>query len=145
MALDKGDKDNKLHLDKMVAIRQQLRNFVAHGAFGKEGEAFHFHSRAGAVPVIFDSTRAKNRFSVTETLGFNNAEALAAIEEFIGHLWSREREPARIYIQESGGLPTILTMATDGKYATAMQSISDMEEFISYMLDLSDAHTNMDR
>jgi hypothetical protein len=143
-ALDITKKDDKIHLDKMVTIRQQLRNFVAHGAFGKEGEAFHFHSRAGAVPVVFDSTQSRNRFSLTETLGFNNAEALASIEEFIKHLWSGEREPARIHIQESNGLPTILTMATDGRYAAAMQSNDEMEDFVSYMLARSDAHSNMD-
>jgi len=143
-AFDINNKDDKLHLDKMIAIRQQLRNFVAHGAFGKEGEAFHFHSRAGAVPVVFDSTQLKNRFSLTETLGFNNAEALASIEEFIKHLWSGKREPARYHIQESSGLPSVLTMATDGQYATAMQSVGNMEEFVSHMLDRNDAHSNMD-
>jgi hypothetical protein len=35
-------------------------------------------------------------------------------------------------------------MATDGKYAAAMQSIGDMEEFVSYMLARNDAHSNMD-
>src|SRR5262249_47435214 len=51
-ALNIDDKITKSHFDKLVVIRRQLRNFVAHGAFGKEGEAFNFHSKAGAVPVI---------------------------------------------------------------------------------------------
>ncbi|UVV75720.1 hypothetical protein NXW84_15210 [Bacteroides fragilis] len=34
---------NKFY-DELLIVRQQLRNFVAHGAFGKDGNAFAFHS-----------------------------------------------------------------------------------------------------
>ncbi len=141
---DINNKHDKLYLDSMIAIRQQLRNFVAHGAFGKEGQAFHFHSRAGAVPVIFDSTQSKNKFSLTETLGFDNAEALTSIETFIDYMWSGQREPAHIHIQESGGLTTVISMASDGKYAFAMQSVNNMREFVNHMIEGNDAHSNMD-
>lgn len=142
VALDITDRDSKLHLDRMVAIRQQLRNFVAHGAFGKEGEAFHFHSKAGAVPVVFEP-RSRSKFSLNEKLGFDDREALALINAFITHLWSGKREPARIYIQESE-LPLILTMASDGRYAEAMRSVQAMDELVNHLLELHDAHSNMD-
>ena len=48
-ALDLNDGVAKKYLDELIVLRRQLRNFVAHGAFGKEGEAFSFHSGAGAV------------------------------------------------------------------------------------------------
>lgn len=142
-ALDVQDRESKLHLDSLVAIRQQLRNFIAHGAFGKEGEAFHFHSKAGAVPVIFEATKAKTRFSLNENLAFDDKQALESIEAFIRHLWSGKREPARIYIQGSG-LPLVLTMVSDGRYSKAMKSAQAMEELVNYMLEHQDACSNMD-
>jgi hypothetical protein len=53
-AFDITDRATKRHFDTLLTIRRQLRNFVAHGAFGKRGEAFSFHSKTGAVPVALD-------------------------------------------------------------------------------------------
>jgi hypothetical protein len=50
-AIDLRDQTAKGHYDTLLEIRRQIRNFVAHGAFGKDGQAFDFHSSAGAVPV----------------------------------------------------------------------------------------------
>ena len=50
-ALGLSDPKLKRYYDELLDIRYQLRNFIAHGAFGKSGEAFMFHSNAGAVPV----------------------------------------------------------------------------------------------
>jgi hypothetical protein len=130
-ALDIADIDTKKHFDQLVTIRRQLRNFIAHGAFGKENEAFSFHSEAGAVPVAVDHRRAKPQFSLTPELAFDNEEALKAIKSFIEHLWSNPREPARIYIQESR-LPLILPKASDGTYAKAMTSVDNMNECGSF-------------
>ncbi|WP_228378448.1 hypothetical protein, partial [Chryseobacterium sp. CCH4-E10] len=44
---------------ELLMIRNQVRNFVAHGAFGKDGNAFHFHSGAGAVPVMMNFNKTK--------------------------------------------------------------------------------------
>jgi hypothetical protein len=84
----------------------RFHNFVAHRAFGKQGEAFHFHSTVGAVPVMFYPTKSSHKFSLTEELGFDDAEALASVEEFVADLWSGSREPARKYIQDTS-LPII--------------------------------------
>lgn len=62
---------------------------MAHGAFGKEGEAFSFHSRAGAVPVVLDRKPTRRQFSLTPELAFKGDQALTAIEEFIAYLWAR--------------------------------------------------------
>jgi hypothetical protein len=43
-ALDLNEKETKVLFDDLIIIKNQLRNFIAHGAFGKNGEAFHFHS-----------------------------------------------------------------------------------------------------
>jgi hypothetical protein len=106
-ALNISDPVLKGYFDELIIVRRQLRNFVAHGAFGKEGEAFSFHSAAGAGPVAFDHKPTKFRLSLTPELAFDNQQALLTIEKFISYLWSGQREPAKLYIQESD-LPLIL-------------------------------------
>lgn len=142
-ALDITDKAAKNHFDDLVVIRRQLRNFMAHGAFGKESEAFSFHSSVGAVPVVLDHRTTKPRFSLTPELAFGDKEALATIEKFIAYLWSGRREPAKIYIQESD-LPSILPMASDGAYAAAMATVDDMNAFVERLMKEADAAANMD-
>jgi hypothetical protein len=133
----------KGYFDELTIIRRQLRNFVAHGAFGKEGEAFSFHSSAGAVPVALDHKPAKFRLSLTPELAFDDQQALLTIEKFIAYMWSGQREPAKIYIQESD-LPLILPMASDGRYAAAMASVEDMKVLVDHLMKQSDAAANMD-
>lgn len=70
-------------------------------------------------------------------------KAIETIEEFIKHLWSGVRDPARLYIQETD-LPLILTMAGDGTYVKAMSSIRDMEDFVDYLSNKVDNSRNMD-
>ena len=142
-AFDLTDSIAKKYFDELVVLRRQLRNFVAHGAFGKQGEAFSFHSSAGAVPVILDYGPGNPQFSLTPELAFDDEEALSTIEKFITYLWSGKREPARIYIQESS-LPLILTRAADGSYAAAMASVEDMREFIDHLGAQFDRAGDMD-
>jgi hypothetical protein len=99
--LDISDGILKGYFDEPTIMRRQLRNFIVHEAFGKEGEAFSFHSNAGAVSVSLDHKPAKFRLSLTPELAFDDQQALLTIEKFIAYLWSDQREPAKIYIQES--------------------------------------------
>ena len=142
-ALNTSDNILKGYFDELIIIRRQLRNFVAHGAFGKEGEAFSFHSSAGAVPVALDHKPTEFRFSLTPELAFDDQQALLTIEKFIAYMWSGQREPAKIYIQESD-LPLILPMASDGRYAAAMASAEDMKVLVDRLMKQSDAAANMD-
>lgn len=141
--LDLDKLDTKNIYDDLVLIRRQLRNYMAHGAFGKQGEAFTFHSAVGSVPVLLPHKSDANRFSIVGELVFDERAAIQVIRRFITHLWSEDREPAYRYIQESG-LPTIFTMATDGKYQSAMQSLEDMEHLIDYLHYSFDVAANMD-
>ena len=68
--------------------------------FGKRGEAFHFHSGAGAVPVLLTERHGVYGAAIEGEVAFDEPSAIETIEEFIAHLWSGTREPARIYIQE---------------------------------------------
>ena len=142
-ALDLGDGHTKQLYEKLAAIKEQLRNFMAHGAFGKRGEAFHFHSGAGAVPVLLTEERGSYGVTIDGGIAFDESSALKVIDQFIAHLWSGKREPARIYIQESG-LPLLLTMASDGTYLSAMRSTDEMEEFVDGLSRQFDDAANMD-
>lgn len=140
-ALDVTDPKTKSHYDCLLDLRAQIRNFMAHGAFGKRGQAFRFHSGAGAVPVLLTHRQA-HRYSLTGQPDFDESRAMLEIEEFIVHLWSGSREPARLYIHSS--LPSILTFVGDGTYARAMTSVEEMEGLVEHLTMESDRAANMD-
>lgn len=133
----------KHHFDQLMALRRELRNFVAHGAFGKQREAFRFHSSAGAVPVLLPHRVGSRRFTLGEGLAFDPATALLVIEDFISFLWTGSRAQAEIYIQQSG-LPVILTLAADGTYSNAMESSKSMAELVKQLSHQFDQAANMD-
>ena len=145
-AFDITDRAAKKHFDALLTIRRQLRNFVAHGAFGKRGEAFSFHSKIGAVPVALDHKPSKPQwpqFSLTPEAAFDDAAAVAAVEAFVSFMWLGAREPAKIYIQETE-LPLILPCARDGTYKSAMASKEDMQRYVDDMTVQRDLAANMD-
>lgn len=141
--LDISDPKTKVYFDELLTIRRQIRNYMAHGAFGKNGEAFHFHSRAGAVPVRLTERPSGVGFSILGERPFDEAAALSTTDSFIEHLWSGSLAPAKLYIQESG-LDLVLPFATDGTYKGAMCSVDDMTEFLDYWSRQVDAAANMD-
>lgn len=140
-ALNISDSETKKHYDNLLDLRAQLRNFMAHGAFGKRGEAFRFHSGAGAVPLLLTGSQ-KHRYSLTGKPAFDERWAITEIEQFIDHLWSGSRLPARHYVFSS--LPSILTLGSDGTYARCMQSEDDMKEFVEHLTHQFDNAANMD-
>lgn len=140
-ALDVSDSETHSHYEKLLGLRTQIRNFMAHGAFGKQGEAFSFHSGAGAVPVLITG-RQRHRYSFTGELAFDESAALTDIEEFITHLWSGSRAPAQYYL--GSDLPSILTYVVDGTYAQAMQSGEEMQEFVDHLTGQFDRAGDMD-
>lgn len=131
------------YFNDLLLIRNQVRNFVAHGAFGKDGNAFYFHSGAGAVPVIMDFNRNKNRFSFIGKLRFNDEEVIKLIESFIADLFNSNLKPALIYTQVNN-LITILPHASNGFYESAMQDEETMEKFCHYLQNMFDDAANMD-
>lgn len=140
-ALDLSAPDSKKHYDVLLELRQQIRNFMAHGAFGKRGEAFEFHSGAGAVPLLLTGKKG-HKYSFTGVPEFVDANAIAGIDQFVEHLWSGPRAPAQEYVESE--LPTILSYVHDGTYAKAMVSCEDMSVFLEYLSYQFDSATNMD-
>lgn len=138
-----SDAEAKALYEDLLEVRRQIRNFMAHGAFGKQGEAFHFHSAAGAVPVNLTDAKNRSRFSMFSVPSFNESSAMELIEKFIAKVWDGRREPAKLYL-EGASLPVILTYANDGTYAAAMSSQDDMENFVEYLTHEIDNAANMD-
>lgn len=142
-ALDVTDAADKRFYDELTELRRQLRNFVAHGSFGKDGEALAFHSDAGAVPMLLPHKRTKTAYRFGSGLDFRLAPSIALIKSFTEHLWTGTRLPAKTYIQEYQH-PAILTYVADGTYAAAMRSDAAMEEFATFLARRMDDATNMD-
>ncbi|MES2674343.1 MAG: hypothetical protein V4660_08885 [Pseudomonadota bacterium] len=140
-ALDLDDPYFKVHYEKLLQLRIQLRNFMAHGAFGKRGEAFLFHSDAGAVPLLLGEN-GLNRYLFSGAPAFNEAEAIENIEVFLAALWSSELSPVKSHLFSA--VPSILTSVTDGKYVKAMCSSEAMSELVQGIERQIEAAANME-
>lgn len=140
-ALDILDKDTKAHYEKLLDLRAQVRNFVAHGAFGKEGQAFRFHSGAGSVPVLLNNDR-DHQVSFTGRIAFDEVAAITQIDSFLDHLWAGALAPARHYLFSN--LPSILSYTIDGTYSHVMQSEADMLSFVDSLTRRFEQAADMD-
>lgn len=137
------DAEAKALYEDLLEVRRQIRNFMAHGAFGKQGEAFHFHSAAGTVPVNLTDAKNRSRYSIFAVPSFDENRAMELIEKFIAKVWDGSRGPAKLYLEEAS-LPVIMTYANDGTYAAAMSSRDDMENFVEFLTHEMDNAANMD-
>ena len=142
-ALDINTPDSKRFHDELITIRRQIRNFVAHGSFGKQGEAFTFHSGAGAVPVTLSNHANEITFGFEGGTSIVEHKAIRLIEEFVDYLWTGPRVPARIYLQEYS-LPIILSRIVRGDYSKALRSEADMANFVDNLQYEFDRALNMD-
>lgn len=142
-ALRLDDAKAKSLFDGLLTIRRQIRNYMAHGAFGKDGQAFEFHSHAGAVPVNLTDPDGRDRFSMWSGPSFDEAGAIETAELFVEKLWAGDLAPAKVYIQDAA-LPTILTYARDGTYDGTMTSAEDMAHLVEVLTREMDAAVNMD-
>lgn len=57
LAIDINSSSLKLFYDRLLILRKQVRNFVAHGAFGKDGQALEFHSSVGCATIAASSRK----------------------------------------------------------------------------------------
>ena len=140
-ALPLSDLEIKKRYEVLLDLRAQIRNYMAHGAFGKRGQAFRFHSGAGSAPVLLTRSQ-KHRFALTGNPDFGERAAMKEIDDFVRHLYTTRTAIALEHVQS--GLPSILTYAADGTYGRAMQTLTDMKEFIYHLSEQVDRSANMD-
>lgn len=142
MALDITEPATKDFYDRLLTLRTQVRNFVAHGAFGKNGQALSFHSEVGAVPLLLPHRQNKDRFRFGNGVDFLPPESMQLIHDFIAHMWAGKLSPAKIYVDSA--LPLILSYVGNGTYARAMKSDEEMNEFTEHLSHSFDDAVNMD-
>ena len=142
-ALDLSEPGAKDLFDELTIIRRQLRNYVSHGAFGKDGEAFSFHSSAGAVPVRLPQKRRSQSLRFGSGMDLDPTQAFDTIARFESHLWSGWRAGAKLYIQDYE-LPTILSMVEDGTYERARSSEQTMVDLTEQLARQFNDAANMD-
>ncbi len=142
LVLDISNSADKAAYDDISALRTELRNYVAHGSFGKDGSTFEFHSAVGAVPLKILDSRSRSEFSFGTYEARDWEQDYSRIEKFVSQLWSNNRSPAKLYIET--GFPCILTYATNGFFERAMRSEAEMTDFIEHMERMIDDSANMD-
>ena len=142
-AFDITEPKMKSLYDDLINVRRRLRNYISHGAFGKDGEAFQFHSSVGAVPLRMPYDRRRESFRFGSGVNLDPTEALDMIERFESQLWSGWRAGAKLYLQDYE-LPTILSMAADGTYDQARSSEKRMTDFTKHLAGQFDLAADMD-
>ena len=137
-------KDNEFYI-KLLSIRRQVRNYMAHGTFSNDMRTFYFHSPTGAIPLNYKNLSKKNFTFNLENLFLSliNYKTTNILKKFVSFLWSSERKNAKLYIQDSG-LPLVLTKAQKGIYTKIMQSSKEMNEYIDREIWEQERAMNMD-
>lgn len=142
LILDLSKSEEKSSYDDILMLRVELRNYVAHGSFGKDGSTFQFHSRVGAVPLKILDGEDQSDFSFGDSPRRDWESDYSRIDNFLETLWSSNRSPAKQYLET--GFPCVLTYASDGTYQRAMRSDEEMSSFIDFIGYQRDTAANMD-
>ena len=144
-AFDLSDNEVKQYYDELEQIRVRTRNFVAHGAFGKDGDAFELHSTAGAIPVrlVRGNGRREFRFESEDLKpGRHDRENIELIKDFVSYVRSGALAPAWVYIDRGG--TANLVEARDGRYREVMVSVEAMQRYADSWEYLADMYMNFD-
>ncbi|MGJ8560126.1 MAG: hypothetical protein ACSHX3_07820 [Litorimonas sp.] len=134
--------DEKAAYDDILSLRNELRNYIAHGSFGKDGAAFSFHTATGAVPLRVLDKKSRSEFAFESAATRDWKSDYQRIETFLDRLWENGRAPAKQFLET--GYPSILTYAVDGTYKKAMASEDMMESFLNHLGRMMDNSANMD-
>ncbi len=141
-AFDLKDREVKKYYDDFMLMRENIRNFNTHGAFGKQGKAFKFHSSAGAVPLLMPYKKNKRKFTFFNKEIINEEKSLEIVEDFIKFLHLGKSDIIMCYIES--GLPTIISFSENGTYQEKIKSKKKIEGFVDYLSMQFNNSANMD-
>jgi hypothetical protein len=140
-AFDTSNPHWKQHLDALLHVREENRNYVAHGAFGKDGRAFEFHSGAGATPLRLKVRGTQPRVTLHALTVTDDGASMVVVDSFVAAV-RQHAKPQWLYLES--GLVTVLTFAKNGYYAMAMADARAMRQFIDHWSNEADNAANMD-
>lgn len=139
------DLDAKLHYDRLVNIKERIRNVLAHGGFEKQDGSFFFHvPKYGAVPVQMSRVKDTLKFNVfaapiPKDVFQRVCDEFDAVDDFL----SKARTSMAWRWAESG-LDVSFDNETAARYVKAASTWESFEEFIEHQSHLADRAVNMD-
>lgn len=140
--LDLSDPKTKKLYDRLLDIREEWRNPLAHGGFLSGGGSLYFHlPRVGALPARLRRTPAGVKF------GFNlHSESFSEIVKFFDCVDDFLREGPLYFPMKwaESGLDVAFDDASRATYKTAMDSEERFNDFLQWSQYQWEIHANMD-
>ena len=128
--LDLNNSSTKKFYDRLLDIREEWRNPLAHGGFLSGGGSLHFHLPGiGALPARLRRTPAGVRF------GFSlHSESFSEIMKFFDCVDDFLREGALYFPMKwaESGLDVAFDDASRARYRTAMESEEHFNDFLEW-------------
>lgn len=142
---DLNNKKDKDFYDKLTNLRDEIRNYMAHGTFSKDARSIMFHTKMGAIPLNFKNESKTNISFNLEYMILNliKEEQIMLLSHFVDFLWSDERELAKKYIQETS-LSLNLQKALKCEYQKLILDTNKYEEYIDKEIYKKNALLNFD-
>lgn len=140
--LDVNDHSVKPLYDKLVAIREEWRNPLAHGGFLSGRGSLHFHvPRVGALPAQL--RRTPTGLIVGFSLQIRSfTEIMDIFDSFDENLSEGQLRYAMKWI--AAGLDVAFDPHSTTMYSSAMNSDEEFDSFVQAMSSEADRHANMD-
>jgi len=139
-----NDVEANKHLDKLIQLKEQFRNPLAHGNFLKEGGSFKVHmEHLGIIPMNLTKVDKQLAYSFKGLNEIRFDELCETLDNFERFLVNHERTKfGMIYIQND--LPVPFDENTRKRNLIAMTCDESFEEYIHYIKRTIDDGINMD-
>ena len=137
------DSNAKQYYDRLINLKENLRNTFVHGGFEKSGASLFFHlPNVGAIPVNLTKVKDSPHFNFfpIEEEGFK--EVCELLDKF--EFWLKSGRLAQGIKYIESGLDVPFDDNSISMYKKAMVSDDDFENLIERWSYLSDQNINMD-
>lgn len=140
--LDLADPTAKSFYDKLLDVREEWRNPLAHGGFLSGGGSLHFHiPRVGALPARLRRTPKGVRMGFT--LHESSFQELTKLFDAFDH-FLKQGELRHAMRWAEANLDVAFDAASRSRYIAACRSDEEFEDFLEWTERDLDRHANMD-
>jgi len=142
---DLNDVKVSKNFNSLKNIKENYRNYYAHGGFEKRGASLYFHFPGlGALPALLSNIKEKPHFSFFPVEEDEYKKINNVINEF--NIWVRSEEskmnlPIK-YIESGLNIPCDPNGLDEIK--KHLSSVESLNKLIEYHSHISDIHDNMD-